>query len=144
MSNVGGASGALYSSAFLQVSKYLKNIDNKIDKSNICQVLNEFINSIKTRGNSTTNEKTMLDTLVPAFVTFEKEIKNNSDLSICLKKMEETAKQGMESTKDMIATKGRASYLKERSVGHIDPGSASSYLIIKTIVNDLVEDNVKW
>lgn len=137
ISNVGGASGALYGSAFLKASSFLKQIDNKVDGSQIAEIFNQMIEAIKTRGNSQVCEKTMLDTLVPAQQAFKKAIDENKDLIECFKEMDAKAFEGKESTKNIIATRGRASYLKDRSIGSLDPGSVSSYLIINTIYKSL-------
>lgn len=137
MSNVGVASGALYSSACLKASAYLNKIDNKINTQEILNLFNEMINAIKSRGNSDLNEKTMLDTLIPAYNALKNEIDKKSSIDECLNEMENNAKIGMESTKNKIASKGRASYLKERSVGILDPGSVSSFLIIQSICKTL-------
>jgi dihydroxyacetone kinase-like protein len=87
------------------------------------------------RGKAECGEKTMLDTIVPVVGIFK--TNKNEDLKLLLNKIQETAKKGVESTKDMLATKGRASYLGERSVGHLDPGAMSSYFIIDTICENL-------
>lgn len=136
MSNVGGASGALYASALLKAGMFLKGKDN-ITNDVVSKTFLEMINGIKSRGKSDVNEKTMLDTLEPAFLAFDKDVGEEKDLSICFKDASVAAKKGMESTKDMVATKGRAAYLGERSVGHIDAGATSSYLIIKTIADNM-------
>lgn len=136
MSNVGGASGALYATALMKAAASLKS-KSEITPKDICEAWNEMILGIESRGKSAKGEKTMLDTLIPAYETFKSEIENGKDLKDSFASAEKAAKSGMESTKDMIATKGRATYLGERSIGHIDAGSLSSYLIIKTISENL-------
>lgn len=132
MSNVGGASGALYATALMKGAMALKNKDN-ISKDEILEVFNEMINGIRMRGKSTIGEKTMLDTLIPAYDA----MKIGVTVTECFKLAEEAAKKGMEKTKEIVATKGRASYLGERSLGHIDPGAMSSYLILKVISEEV-------
>lgn len=134
MSNVGGASGALYATALMKGANLLKGKEN-INPQDIVQVWGEMIEGIKSRGKSEKGEKTMLDTLIPAFENFRDEIDKNGDLKKAFIVAEKAGKEGMELTKNMLATKGRATYLGERSIGHIDAGATSSYLIIKTIAD---------
>lgn len=132
MSNVGGASGALYATALMKGAGALKNKEN-IGKEEILEAFNEMIKGIEMRGKSTIGEKTMLDTLIPAYDA----MKMGTTVKESFKLAKEAAKQGMEKTKDIVATKGRASYLGERSLGHIDPGAMSSYLILKVISEEV-------
>lgn len=126
MSKVGGASGPLYGTAFLKLSMAVKGRDT-VDKDDLAAGLEAAAQGIQQRGKSTTGEKTMVDVWVPV-VSWLKE-----QDEISAEDLEKTAKDAMESTKPMKATKGRASYLKEKSAGHIDPGSASSYYIFKSL-----------
>lgn len=136
ISNVGGASGALYGTAFMKMGIFMKGKDS-ISKEDIPEIINIGIEGIKMRGKSDVEDKTMLDTLVP-FCNYLKE-NNNKEIKIGLLFSEalEKAKEGRDSTIEMIAKKGRASYLKERSIGHLDPGAASSYMILETITDVL-------
>lgn len=134
ISNVGGASGAIYGTGLMKGAQYLKGKE-KIGIDEAIGLSQAMIDGMVMRGKALAGEKTMLDTIYPAVETLinKKELKLN-DLLV---EVEESSKVGMESTKDMLAKKGRASYLGERSVGHIDPGAMSSYLIIKTICEKL-------
>lgn len=134
ISNVGGASGAIYGTGLMKVAQTLKGVDI-LDRNNIVKAAEAMVEGIKMRGKAQCGEKTMLDTIVPVVEV----LKNNKEdsLDILLKKIQITAKEGMESTENMLATKGRASYLGARSIGHIDPGAMSSYLIIDTICKNL-------
>ena len=134
ISNVGGASGAIYGTGLMKVAQTLKGVDI-LDRNNIVKAAEAMVEGIKMRGKAQCGEKTMLDTIVPV-VEVLKNHKEDS-LDILLKKIQITAKEGMESTENMLATKGRASYLGARSIGHIDPGAMSSYLIIDTICKNL-------
>lgn len=136
MSNVGGASGALYATALMKGAAALKGKED-ITTEDIVKAWNEMILGIESRGKSTKGEKTMLDTLIPAYEAFKAEVEATNDLKSAFSKAEQAGKLGMESTKDMVATKGRATYLGDRSVGHIDAGATSSYLIIKTIAESI-------
>ncbi|WP_281699947.1 dihydroxyacetone kinase subunit DhaL [Cetobacterium somerae] len=134
ISNVGGASGAIYGTGLMKVAQTLKGVDI-LDRNNIVKAAEAMVEGIKMRGKAQCGEKTMLDTIVPVVEV----LKNNKEdsLDALLKKIQITAKDGMESTENMLATKGRASYLGARSIGHIDPGAMSSYLIIDTICKTL-------
>ena len=99
-------------------------------------MIEEALNGIKARGKSESGEKTMIDSIQPALEALKQSV-NNDLVDDALKSMVEAAKEGVEYTKTIIATKGRASYLGERSIGTIDPGSYSSYLILKTIYNEI-------
>ncbi len=79
----------------------------------------------------------MLDTIIPAVESLKESRENCDDLETALKKCKETAEEGMKNTIPMQVTKGRASYLGKRSIGHQDPGATSSYMIIKTIIDEV-------
>lgn len=130
MSKVGGASGPLYGTAFLKLSMAVKG-KGTVDKGDIAAGLDAAAQGIQQRGKSTTGEKTMVDVWVPVVSWW------NEQSEIDAADLEKTVEEAMESTKPMKATKGRASYLKEKSVGHIDPGSASSYYIFKSLAEVL-------
>ncbi|WP_040978882.1 dihydroxyacetone kinase subunit DhaL [Oceanobacillus jeddahense] len=131
MSKVGGASGPLYGTAFLKMSMAVKGKDT-VDKEAFAAGLEAAAQGIQQRGKSTAGEKTMVDVWAP-LVSWWKE-----QDEIDPEGLEAAAKEAMEATKPMEATKGRASYLKEKSIGHIDPGSASSYYIFKSLAEVLV------
>ncbi|MEG0068419.1 dihydroxyacetone kinase subunit DhaL [Cetobacterium sp.] len=134
ISNVGGASGAIYGTGLMKVAQSLKGKEN-LDLDTVIIASDAMVAGIKMRGKAEAGEKTMLDTIIPSVEALKQN--KDKDLSVILENVELAAKTGMESTKDMLATKGRASYLGERSIGHIDPGAMSSYLIIKTICENL-------
>ncbi|WP_278539873.1 dihydroxyacetone kinase subunit DhaL [Fusobacterium varium] len=136
ISNVGGASGALYGTALMKGAAYLKTKDT-INSQVMADIWNEMIKGIEMRGKAVLGEKTMLDTQIPAYEAFKLKADAGAGIKECFEFAELKGKAGMESTKNIAATKGRASYLGERSIGHLDPGSVSSYLIIKTINDEL-------
>lgn len=126
MSKVGGAAGPLYGTAFLKLSIAWKD-KSEIQINDIKDGLQAGLDGIKQRGKATSGEKTMIDVWEPIVQLFSEN--DNAEPSL----IEETAKQAMNNTKDLKATKGRASYFKEKSIGHIDPGSASSYYIFSAL-----------
>lgn len=127
VSTVGGASGPLYGTAFMKAGvKMMGKMELGMD--DLILMLHEAVEGIKMRGKATTGEQTMLDAMVPALEA----LKESRSLSAALA----AAQDGVERTKDMIATKGRASYLGERSLGHQDPGATSFTLLLGVIVKN--------
>ncbi|MBW6411102.1 dihydroxyacetone kinase subunit DhaL [Clostridium weizhouense] len=139
VSNVGGASGPLYGTAFMKAAMVV-NKKNEMDINDFIKVLEEALGGIKMRGKGQEGEKTMIDTLSPSIEAAKKSIEENKSVKEVLLEIKEAAKKGMEHTKDIIATKGRASYVGERSIGHIDAGATSMYLILNTIVEKLTKE----
>lgn len=132
VSTVGGASGPLYGTAFMKAGMAI-GAKNDIDGDDFITALNAAVEGIKMRGKSHEGEKTMLDALIPALNTIKKVYEENKDFKAALEQGIKAAEEGVEYTKTIIATKGRASYLGERSIGHQDPGATSSYLMLKAI-----------
>ena len=137
MTTVGGSSGALFATLLIGMSKKYNSEIN--DLNNLSQMFFEGVESMKKRGKADVGEKTMLDVLIPASLTL-KDLKNEEDISKVAEKIIFVAKEGMISTKDIIATKGRASFLGERAKGHIDPGARSSQLAIEAICNQFINN----
>ena len=136
MTTVGGSSGALFATLLIAMSK---NYNSELtDQENISNMLKQGVEAMKKRGKADVDEKTMLDVLIPVSKKLE-ECKEEENFNIIAKKIKEVAEKGMLSTKDMLATKGRASFLGERSIGHIDPGARSSQLAIDAICNQFIK-----
>ncbi|MBD1147876.1 dihydroxyacetone kinase subunit L [Pelagibacterales bacterium SAG-MED31] len=135
MTTVGGSSGALFATLLLGMSK--KYDPAHSDLNNISQMFNEGVQSMKIRGKADIGEKTMLDVLIPVSKSLI-DNSNETNISKVAEKISFVAKQGMLSTKDIIATKGRASFLGDRAKGHIDPGARSSQLAIEAIANQFI------
>lgn len=123
ISKVGGASGPLYGSAFMNLTKATKDITEITSQKQLGELLETGLTGIQSRGKANPGDKTMVD----VWNTVVQDLKN-SDLT---KASIEAAK---EHTKEMVAKKGRASYLGERSIGHIDPGAASSALLFQDLL----------
>ena len=135
MTTVGGSSGALFATLLIGMSKkYNSQLNNTVNLSNM---FTEGVESMKKRGKSDIGEKTMLDVLIPVSKELQK-LKNEKNLKKIAEQIKVIAEKGMLSTKDIIATKGRASFLGERSIGHIDPGARSSQLAIEAICNTVL------
>ncbi|WP_054200001.1 dihydroxyacetone kinase subunit DhaL [Clostridium baratii] len=139
VSNVGGASGPLYGTAFMKASMALKD-KNEIDINDFLGALKLALEGIKSRGKSTEGEKTMIDALSPAIKSMEDSIKNGDSYIEVLEKGKDAALEGVEFTKTIKATKGRASYLGDRSIGHQDPGATSCFYILETIYEEAKKD----
>ncbi|EGG68467.1 dihydroxyacetone kinase subunit DhaL [Staphylococcus epidermidis] len=121
MSNVGGASGPLYGFGFIKMASA---VNDEIDHDNLKEVLKAFADGIQQRGKVELNEKTMYDVIERAREAVEK------NETVDLDKLQSFANE----TKDMVATKGRASYFNEASKGYIDPGAQSSVYILNAII----------
>lgn len=138
ISNVGGASGPLYGTAFLNISKVIS--DDQLDLNDLVEIAEEAIAGIQKRGKAEAGEKTMLDTIIPAAESLKESREAERNLQTALNHCLKAAKIGMENTIEMQATKGRASYLGERSIGHQDPGATSSYLMIETFIENYLKN----
>lgn len=132
VSTVGGASGPLYGTAFLRASIATAN-KQELESADVLAMFNAALEGIKTRGKAQTGEKTMIDALAPAIEAGQRAQADDADLTEVLRSMVSAAEKGMKRTIEMTATKGRASYLGDRSVGHQDPGATSSWLLLKAL-----------
>ena len=133
VSTVGGASGPLYGTFFLRAGGAVAGLE-VLDAQALASALEAGVGGLAARGRATTGEKTMLDAWSPALEALRAQ---PDDLAAAVR----AAAEGREATKPMVATKGRASYLGERSVGHIDPGAASTVLLL-TALDDVVAGRV--
>jgi dihydroxyacetone kinase-like protein len=134
VSTVGGASGPLYGTAFLRAGMATSG-KHELYESDIVSMLEAALEGIKVRGKAHLGEKTIVDALTPALAAAKEAEAQNLGLSQLLRRTSNAAEGGMKSTIPMLATKGRASYLGERSIGHQDPGATSSWLILKTLAD---------
>ena len=122
LSKVGGASGPLYGSFFMSFAKALDGKED-LSRDELNKAFDEGVAAVKKRGKAQVGDKTMVDVLEPV----ANALKEDKSLDEVVK----IAEEKMTYTKEIKALKGRASYVGERSIGHIDPGAYSSYLIIK-------------
>ena len=132
MSTVGGAAGPLYGTAFLRASKAAG--DGNLDGAGVAAVIAGALDGIQARGKATTGEKTMVDAWTPALEAARAAAEAGSDPVAVLEAAATAAEAGAAATEPMRATKGRASYLGERSIGHLDPGAVSTSLILRAAV----------
>jgi dihydroxyacetone kinase-like protein len=177
MTAVGGASGSLYGTLFVAMSKAARErlalsgvvqpavsgvvqpavsgvdrpavsgvdrpavsgVERALDLQAFAEIFSGGVDAVKLRGKADAGEKTMLDVLIPVAASLRQDAMNGVALPEVLRNITRVATAGMESTKDMLATKGRASFLEERSRGHIDAGAKTSQLMICALVGVLAE-----
>lgn len=132
LSTIGGASGPLLATIFMTLAKQEKTeLADTLPK--IANAFTASVEAVKQRGKAGLGEKTMLDTLIPVADTFVRLSQAGEADEVIYSAIQQAAEQGMQSTRDLIATKGRAAFLGERAIGHIDAGARSSQIIIHTI-----------
>ena len=154
MSTVGGAAGPLYGTAFLRASKAAGGGD--LDGGGVVAVIEGALSGIQARGKATTGEKTMVDAWTPALEAARAAAESGSDpaavleaaataaeaggdAGVVLEAAATAAEAGAAATEPLRATKGRASYLGERSIGHLDPGAVSTSLILRAAARAATE-----
>jgi dihydroxyacetone kinase-like protein len=130
ISTVGGASGPLYGTFFLQAANGA-NGKSELPAREVASVFASGLQGLMNRGKAAVGEKTMVDALVPAIEALKPA--ENDSLADALDRAVAAAKKGADSTVPLVARKGRASYLGERSAGHLDPGAASSVLLLEAL-----------
>ena len=134
VSSVGGAAGPLYGTLFLQMGSALAG-QSEVDLPDYAAAWRMGLEGVLARGKAVAGDKTMVDALIPAIGALE----TSSDLSSGLRAAEQAAEEGMNATTPMIARKGRASYLGERSKDHQDPGATSTYYLFKSATEALAD-----
>lgn len=132
VSKVGGASGALYGTFFMKAGMAAKGME-VLDGQGLVTVLSAGVEGVKSRGKATTGEKTMLDAWVPALDALQSGVTAGKSLGDALHDAVTAAAKGVEYTKTIVATKGRASYIGERSLGHQDPGATSTLYMLQVL-----------
>jgi dihydroxyacetone kinase-like protein len=130
ISTVGGASGPLYGTAFLRAAAAVGGLDEPSPAAALVAALEGAATGIGSLGKATTGEKTMLDAIVPAAAAARSALDAGGDVEAVARAAADAAAAGADATIPLLATKGRASYLGERSVGHRDPGATSAALLL--------------
>ncbi len=138
MSSVGGAAGPLYGTFFMRMSMKLAGLQ-AADTSSLAEAMEAGLQGVVALGKAQLEDKTMVDALTPAVEALKKASGNGAALAAALESAVAAAQAGMEATTPLVARKGRASYLGERSAGHQDPGATSTYLILSTLLTSLKE-----
>ena len=129
VSSVGGAAGPLYGTFFMQMGQAASG-RSELDVAGFTEAFDAGLQGVIKRGKAEPGDKTMVDALTPALEALR--AADGDDVAAALGKAAQAAQQGMEATVPMVARKGRASYLGERSAGHQDPGATSSHLLLKS------------
>ncbi len=138
VSTVGGASGPLYGTFLLRMGKTIGEQDTAT-ATQLGEALRAGLEGVVARGKAQLGDKTMIDALDPAVVAFENAVANGKDAATAAGEAAAAAAEGRDATEPLVARKGRASYLGERSAGHIDPGSASVTLLLEALAAALRE-----
>ncbi|MGD0624893.1 MAG: dihydroxyacetone kinase subunit DhaL [Thermodesulfobacteriota bacterium] len=128
LTSIGGAAGAIFATLFRGGAKSLSG-QQIFDSTALSLMLVDGLQAVKERGKAKPGDKTMVDSLAPAAIKSKEMV--SAPLAEALKAVAEAARQGMEKTKELVATTGKAKTLGERSLGHPDPGAVSTYLILK-------------
>ena len=136
ISTVGGASGALYGTFFLQASTVAVN-KTELSPNEFGSLLEKGLAGIVLRGKAAIGDKTMVDALQPAINAYKQSVESGKTLEQALSEAVSAAEEGLKSTVPLVARKGRASYLGERSAGHPDPGATSTLLLFRSAVETL-------
>ena len=127
--SVGGASGPLYGTFFLRMAGALGAGDS-VDAADFAKALRAGVEGVVQRGRAEPGDKTMFDTLAPALDALDAALTSGGGLAVALADATVAAEKGRDATEAMVARKGRASYLGQRSVGHVDPGATSAAMLI--------------
>jgi dihydroxyacetone kinase-like protein len=130
ISTVGGASGPLYGTLFLQLGTTVTG-KTELSAKDWSQALDAAVQAVRARGHAELGDKTMIDALQPAADSLHGAAQDGATLEAALVACEQAAEQGMQATIPLVARRGRASYLGERSAGHQDPGATSSWLLVR-------------
>lgn len=135
LSTIGGASGPLVASFFMGMAKSIKEHNDSL--ADVAAAFAAGVDAIRARGKADLGEKTMLDVLIPVSRRFAELTAAGAEPGLIFKELKQVAEQGMLRTRDLVATKGRAAFLGDRAIGHIDAGAKSSQVMISAVC-DLV------
>lgn len=137
ISVVGGASGPLYGTLLLATADELG--EQPRGPADLARALEHGVAAVGRRGRSRVGQKTMLDTLTPAASALSSELRSGGSLADAVRTAVIAARTGRDTTRDMVAQRGRASYLGERARGHLDPGAASAFILVEALAASLID-----
>jgi dihydroxyacetone kinase-like protein len=140
VSTVGGAGGPLYGTLFMQMGTATAG-KSELGSNDWAAALDAAVRGVQMRGKAERGDKTMLDALMPASEAFRAASGSGATFAEALRRSADAAEEGMRATIPLVARKGRASYLGERSAGHQDPGATSSYLLLRSAARALGKDS---
>lgn len=136
LSAVGSSVGPLYATGFMRGGKVVQK-KSELSEDDLVEFWVAFADGIKERGKAEVGDKTMVDTLEPAIETLKNRYSDSRNFVHSFTEAVSAGKKGMESTKDMISNKGRSSRLGNRSIGNLDPGAVSAYMILSTFLSSV-------
>ena len=136
VSSVGGASGPLYGTFFLRAGMGAGAV-TELDGPAFAAALRAGLDGVIARGKAEVGDKTMLDAMIPALDAVDAALAGGGSAADAARAAEEAASAGRDATEPMVARKGRASYLGDRSAGHLDPGAASTAILFETLADAL-------
>jgi len=140
MEKCGGASGPIWGSAFRRGGRFAKGKE-AMDLKELAEFFQAMVNGVQKMGGAQLGDKTLLDALIPATESLKQSAAAQEDVLVALQKSVESAEKGAEKTKEIAATKGRAQYLGDRSMGYYDAGAKAVAVILAAIYQDLVKEN---
>jgi phosphoenolpyruvate---glycerone phosphotransferase subunit DhaL len=140
VSTIGGAGGPLYGTLFLQMGTATAG-KTELEPDDWRAALEGGIAGVQMRGKAEAGDKTMVDALIPGKDALARALSEGADFADALRRSATAAEEGMRATVPLVARKGRASYLGERSAGHQDPGATSSYLLLKVAADMWARDD---
>jgi phosphoenolpyruvate---glycerone phosphotransferase subunit DhaL len=135
ISTVGGAAGPLYGTALMRAGGAIAASDGATGAEAALAGLDAAIGGIQALGKAAAGEKTMIDALIPAVEAARAELARGADIKAVTAAMATAAEAGSTATIPLLATKGRASYLGERSIGHQDPGATSAAVLLRALAD---------
>lgn len=136
LSSVGGASGPLYGTLFLKMAAAAGDRGD-LDLAGLLDILDKGATGVAERGKAVAGDKTMIDAWGPMIAALRAEVEAGTDAAKALAVTVDAGRRAVEATAPLVARKGRASYLGERSAGHVDPGAASSLIIVEMLADSL-------
>lgn len=142
VATVGGASGSLYGTFFLEMGRNSPS-SVELDASELENALRAGVNGVIARGHAAVGDKTMIDALEPAVTALSRSLAEGLRLHDSITTAAAAASTGRNSTEPLVARKGRASYLGERSAGHIDPGAASAAILLASLAASIGEGTAR-
>lgn len=134
--NIGGSMGPIYGTMFSRLSKSLKGVDN-ITKKDFLNALKQATEGLMDLAGAQVGDKTLIDTIYPATLAFEKAVQEDRSFTECLDVLFAAAEESKENTKNMVAKIGRAARLGERSKGFLDAGATSCCIILQTLATSI-------
>jgi dihydroxyacetone kinase-like protein len=128
---IGGVAGPIFGSLFAEMGRKIETTKDRVDIKDLYNMFKASLEKVMTIGTAKPGDKTMIDAFYPAVKSLEESVTLNKDIKEAFKKMVIVAKNGAESTKDMVASRGRSSYCGERSIGYEDAGANTVYFMLK-------------